>query len=212
MIHPSCPELRFAVKVLRQAVALCRRVQTGMTSQGLTKSDFSPVTVADFSVQALVGHALAETFPEDVLVGEEDSSALRADSAMLDRVTHFAGTVIRGATDADVCAWIDRGADGTARRFWTLDPVDGTKGYLRGGQYAVALALIEDGEVILGLLGCPHLDAHGQPDKHGPGVLLAARRGKGAWSMTLMDGDDATQAVRVSACRDAAEARMLRSF
>ena len=42
-------------------------------------------------------------------------------------------------------------------RYWTLDPIDGTKGFLRGDQYAVALGLIDDGEVILGVLGCPNL-------------------------------------------------------
>jgi hypothetical protein len=31
-----------------------------------------------------------------------------------------------------------------------LDPIDGTKGFLRGGQYAVGLALIEDGKPVLG--------------------------------------------------------------
>jgi hypothetical protein len=39
----------------------------------------------------------------------------------------------------------------------TLDPVDGTKGFLRNDQYAVALGLIDHGEVVLGVLGCPWL-------------------------------------------------------
>ena len=40
-------------------------------------------------------------------------------------------------------------------RFWTLDPIDGTKGFLRGDQYAVALALIENGLVQLAGSGLP---------------------------------------------------------
>jgi len=47
------------------------------------------------------------------------------------------------------------------RRVWCLDPIDGTKGFLRGrisgGQYCVALALIEDGMPIIGILGCPNM-------------------------------------------------------
>lgn len=39
----------------------------------------------------------------------------------------------------------------------TLDPVDGTKGFLRNDQYAVALGLVQDGRVVLGVLGCPCL-------------------------------------------------------
>ncbi|KAL3820493.1 hypothetical protein ACJIZ3_006398 [Penstemon smallii] len=45
---------------------------------------------------------------------------------------------------------------GQKGRFWVLDPVDGTLGFVRGDQYAVALALIEDGEPVLGVLGCPN--------------------------------------------------------
>lgn len=35
--------------------------------------------------------------------------------------------------------------------------IDGTKGFLRGGQYAVCLALIENGDVKVGVLGTPNL-------------------------------------------------------
>jgi 3'(2'), 5'-bisphosphate nucleotidase len=38
-----------------------------------------------------------------------------------------------------------------------LDPIDGTKGFLRGGQYAIHLALIVDVRLELGVIGCPNL-------------------------------------------------------
>jgi 3'(2'), 5'-bisphosphate nucleotidase len=38
-----------------------------------------------------------------------------------------------------------------------LDPIDGTLGFVRGDQYAIALAMVENGEVVLGVLGCPNL-------------------------------------------------------
>ena len=59
--------------------------------------------------------------------------------------------------DEQVCAWIDYGSQNRASRFWTYDPIDGTKGFLRGDQYVSALALIEDGRVMVGALGCPEL-------------------------------------------------------
>ena len=37
-----------------------------------------------------------------------------------------------------------------------LDPVDGTLGFIRGDQYAVALALLEDEKVVIRVLGCPN--------------------------------------------------------
>src|SRR5208337_2273750 len=41
-------------------------------------------------------------------------------------------------------------------RFWTIDPIDGTKGFLRNEQYAVALALIVEGQVVVAVLSCPN--------------------------------------------------------
>jgi len=68
---------------------------------------------------------------------------------------------------------------------WTLDPIDGTKGFLRGEQYAVCLALIVDARVQLGVIGCPNLPVHSsQPD--GPrGCLFVATRGQGAEQLML---------------------------
>jgi len=40
--------------------------------------------------------------------------------------------------------------------FWALGPLDGKMGSACGDQYAISLSLIEDGEVVLGVLGCPN--------------------------------------------------------
>ncbi|MFM8817664.1 MAG: inositol monophosphatase family protein [Phycisphaerales bacterium] len=54
--------------------------------------------------------------------------------------------------------------------------MDGTKGYLRGGQFAFALALLEDGVPVVGVLGLPRLGGAG--DGSGAGVVVAAARGR----------------------------------
>ena len=92
--------------------------------------------------------------------------------------------------------------------FWTLDPIDGTKGFLRGGQYAVCLALLVDARVELGVIGCPNLPTEpsaspqnttaGTDDKdddddkrrqqraqQGRGALFIAVRGQGAYQLPL---------------------------
>ena len=69
------------------------------------------------------------------------------------------------------------GAERGRGRYWTLDPIDGTKGFLRGDQYAIALALIDDGEVVLGVLGCPNLP---NPDGSTGAILAAVAGGAGA--------------------------------
>ena len=71
----SSPQVKFAIGAVRKASALSLRVQTGMAEMKLTKSDFSPVTVADFAAQALVAKALIVFDASSVLVGEEDSSS-----------------------------------------------------------------------------------------------------------------------------------------
>jgi 3'(2'), 5'-bisphosphate nucleotidase len=178
--------------------------------------------VADYAAQALIGRLLDERFPDDLLVGEEDSSGLRTleQAQVLDRIVEFTGRVIPGATPEAVCLWIDRGSAASGDRYWTVDPVDGTKGFVRGDQYAVALALVEMGQVQLGVLGCPNLDiaylrSNGETPMAaqiagGAGTIVAAARGEGAW-ISGLDGDDFTRA-QVSDRTDPAQARLLRSF
>ena len=153
------PEVQLALRDVRQASQLAAQVQAEMVSPALTKEDRSPVTVADFAVQALVAGRLEEALPDDRLVAEECADALRepASREQLDRVTWFLNRHLGGISPDEVCRLIDRGTGDPCDRFWTLDPIDGTKGFLRGDQYAVALALIERGEVVLGVLGCPRL-------------------------------------------------------
>ncbi|MFN2194795.1 MAG: 3'(2'),5'-bisphosphate nucleotidase [Anaerolineales bacterium] len=206
-------EISFAMEVVTQAARLVELVQREMVSSALTKEDRSPVTIADFASQALVASRLADQFPAAVLVGEESAQALRspAEAEKLDQVTAFVHEFVPQATPEKVCDWIDRGSAAPGTRFWTLDPIDGTKGFLRGDQYAVALALVSAGQVQIGALGCPNLSIDGQPDFDGPGSLLVAARGEGAWMLPL-DGQGTARRLAVSDRNDPAQARLMRSF
>jgi 3'(2'), 5'-bisphosphate nucleotidase len=206
-------EIQFALNATHRAALLVRQVQAELVTPALTKDDRSPVTVADYAAQALVGRLLAETFPQDWLVAEEDSAALRTPEASktLERVTHFVRRSLPGATPDKVCAWIDHRRTDTAERFWTLDPIDGTKGFLRGDQYAIALALVAGGQVEIGVLACPNLTDAQNPDLNGPGSLVVAARGQGAWTTSLASPGDFQQ-LSVSVQADPAQARLLRSF
>lgn len=208
----KAPEVEFAVEAVREASILVKQVERELVDHTITKSDKSPVTVADYAAQALVGCLLDRVFPNDPLVAEEDSAHLREDGAAETRtkVAHFVGRHMAYATPETVCAWIDRGASAPAQRFWTLDPIDGTKGFLRGDQYAVALALLEQGNVRLGVLGCPNLTGGATPDRDGPGSIIVAVRGEGAWTLPMC-GDGEPARLRVSDLNDPADARVLRS-
>ncbi len=207
-------EVRFALEAVRQAALLVKIVQSEMVSQALTKADRSPVTIADFASQALTGYLLNKAFPDDSLVGEEDSSALQQpeERATLEGVVKFVTTFTPDVEPAKVCSWIDRGNGAPGKRFWTLDPIDGTKGFLRGNQYAVALALVVDAKVQVGVLGCPNLVAGYQSDFDGSGSLVFAVRGEGTWT-TPLQGDSTTYIpLHVSDLDDPSQARLLRSF
>lgn len=208
-------ELNTAVAAVRTAARICQAVQKQITPESLEKKDRSPVTIADFASQAAVCKALSEVFPGDPVVGEEDSAELQTsdNDIFLTRVCEeLAAVGIEGDAER-VCAWIDLGNGTASNRFWTLDPIDGTKGFLRGQQYAISLALIIDGQISVAALGCPNLPQEtGSSD--GPGSLLFAVRGHGAF-VTSIEGDtfspDDASPIHVSPASTWPEARLCES-
>ncbi len=214
MLHLDSPEMMLIVDVLRESAAMARRIQQDMMMMDMTKSDLSPVTVADFAIQALVARRLRSRFPDAVLVGEENADRLREpeNAAMLETIVTYVKDALPEADSDSVCAWIDAGTEDYSDCFWTLDPIDGTKGYRRGDQYAVALALLEKGRVIRGGLACPGLDATCMPVSGGCGALAVAERDRGAWVAPLNAPDAPAMRMRVSECTSSSRGRLLRSF
>ncbi len=192
---------------------MAKHIQQDMMLMDMTKSDLSPVTVADFAIQALTAYRLRNAFPDTVLVGEENADRLRdpENAAMLEVITGYVKKMIPEADPEKICAWIDAGNHTSEDRFWTLDPIDGTKGYRRGDQYAVALAFLEQGHVLFGGLACPGLDANCKPAQNSCGVLAIAQRNCGAWRAPLNSIDAPYVQMRVSECTTPAQARLLRS-
>jgi len=195
-------EAEFALEAVREGARLARQIRKDFGQVHIQKRDRSPVTLADYGVQALVSGRLEESFPEDPLVAEEDVRSLKDD---LDspRLKEYLDSYLPKVTDQQIIDWIGRGGGkaGPAGRFWTLDPVDGTKGYIRGGQYVVALALIDRGKVVLGALGCPELGEGGS--------VAFAVRGRGAWREPL-EGRERTK-LSVSQIRSPSDARLIQS-
>ncbi|MBK7047712.1 MAG: 3'(2'),5'-bisphosphate nucleotidase [bacterium] len=210
--HPLARELDVALDAVREAGSLCHEVGQAVDRGALAKPDRSPVTVADFGAQALVCRALGEAFAADPVMGEESAAALRQPegAALLARVTALVAARQPGAGAGDVCEWIDRGQlAAAAPRFWALDPVDGTKGFLRGGQYAIALALVIDGQLAAAVMGCPSLGTQ-VADDAGDGTLFAALASGGAWQMPLRAAG-APRIMRTSTVADPARMRFCES-
>ena len=216
MISLDDKRVDFALRAVQQAASLAADVQQEMVSGAITKDDRSPVTVADFAAQAVVGSMLEVAFPGELLVGEEAADVLRSpeERGTLENITNFVGRLVSGVTPESVCDLIDRGVDSPGESYWTLDPIDGTKGFLRGAQYATALAYVENGVVQLGVLGCPNITPDLKEDMGGAGSLAIAVRGQGSWITTLRDPIDEAifSSLAVSPQADPAKARLMRSF
>lgn len=99
------------------------------------KADASPVTVADRAAEAAARSVIAAAFPEDAWLGEETGMATRLDGSP---------------------------APGSGR-CWVVDPIDGTRNFVRGiPLWSVLVACLEgsgaDERVVASAVGFPALD------------------------------------------------------
>ncbi|KAM4063073.1 inositol monophosphatase family protein [Hirsutella rhossiliensis] len=233
-------ELRVAQLAVQRASLLTRRVFREKAKGTVDKDDKSPVTIGDFGAQALITAALRHNFPADEIVAEEEAARLRQDAGLREQIWNLVRDtkldddkaereVLGGPVkDAEtMLELIDLGNSkgGSRGRIWTIDPIDGTKGFLRGGQYAVCLGLLVDGDVKVGVLGCPNLPVDdaarltadigaNQTDDDSHGVLFSAVQGHGASSRALAQsaGAPTDKPIAMRPIRDLAEATFCESF
>ncbi|XP_070023905.1 putative 3'(2'),5'-bisphosphate nucleotidase, mitochondrial isoform X2 [Nicotiana tabacum] len=204
-------ELEAAVDVVERACRLCIDVKSSLFSNDdriLEKKDQTPVTIADFGVQALVSLEMNRLFPSIPLVAEEDSSFLRSTNligSVVDVVVDKA-TLRDKATEDSVLKAIDRGGKDACTfgpkpaTYWVLDPIDGTRGFVKGVEalYVVALALVVEGQIVLGVMGCPNWEedyfvnrATGVQETGSnfsrSGMIMVSHLGCGTWKQRLSD-------------------------
>jgi 3'(2'), 5'-bisphosphate nucleotidase len=104
------------------------------------KDDRSPRTEADLAAQRVIGAGLKLLTPQWPMLGEESDPEVFAQRR----------------------AW---------PTLWLVDPLDGTREFVkRNGEFSVNIALVEDGEPVLGVVSGPARS-----------VLYAASRGGGAF-------------------------------
>lgn len=200
-------EKEISQQAVGAAMVMAATIQKEMTGRDtLTKSDRSPVTIADFAVQALICKILSSYFPGIPIVGEEDSLAIRKpeNRELLAKIIHYLKKCDAPLEKNEICDCIDLGGAEPDGTYWTLDPIDGTKGFLRGEQFAIALALVQGGQVRLGILGCPNL-----PPATG-GTLFWAIQSQGSWKIAAADGQ--TEPIRASAKTDPRQMKFVESY
>jgi 3'(2'), 5'-bisphosphate nucleotidase len=209
-------KLDVALTAVKTASLVVKRIQNEIVLNAIDKEDRSPVTIADFASQALISHILQENLGDICLVGEEDSTNLATDNQnmALQQITTYVNTIFPGTETEEACNWIDFGNANPSDNYWTVDPIDGTKGFLRGDQYAVALAFVEKGEVKLGVLGCPNLANGMNPDKSSEGSLVFAVRNEGCYFLPLTSEIDLSSKSQMEVSKNESlnDISLLRSF
>ncbi|KAJ7774625.1 nucleotidase HAL2 [Mycena maculata] len=204
---PFASERQLAISAVRRACVLTSSVFNKLVkNETLTKGDKSPVTVGDYAAQALISVMLTHAFPADPIVGEEDAAELRAEEGktLRERIIELANQALvsplvegdkvewgigpgQTKTSAELLDAIDRGNynGGRIGRMWTIDPIDGTKGFLRGEQFAVCLSLLVDAQVQVGIIGCPNLPFDASKPEGERGCIFVAVRGQGCHQIPL---------------------------
>ncbi|KAI6244506.1 3'(2'),5'-bisphosphate nucleotidase [Erysiphe necator] len=225
-------ESLIAQLAVQYATILTKKVFEETEKGTVTKDDESPVTIGDFGAQALISHAIKFNFPEDEIMAEEEANALKSNSKLANLVwekvkySNLAdpdaqatlGGQIKSVNDMLEAIAIGNSNGHRKGRVWVLDPIDGTKGFLRGGQYAVCLALIVDGQVKVGVLGCPNLkfintestindSTPSQTSNREKGILLSAIEGQGAICRVLGEGGlTRSSSIRMRTLKDFSKA------
>ena len=106
------------------------------------KEDDSPLTKADLAAHHIIVDALAEIDPDTPVISEESG--------------------VPGYEERK--NW---------NKFWIVDPLDGTKEFIKkNGEFTVNIALIDEGEPVLGVVYIPAKD-----------VLYYAEKGKGSYKV-----------------------------
>jgi HAL2 family 3'(2'),5'-bisphosphate nucleotidase len=180
-------ELSAAINAVQKASGICKVVSEASSHiSSVQKEDHSPVSVADLASQAIITLVLRKYYPKDPIVGEEEAKTIQQHKHLGNKVLDLIHKETSELNLEALMEIVDYGTKSfdSNKRFWTVDPIDGTKGFLRGDQFAVALALLDEGQVVLGVLGCPNMAIENFKTKN-RGVLLYAAKGHGTFLMPL---------------------------
>lgn len=130
---------------------------TGRNFEVFTKPDGSPVTTSDIGVQIVINRFLMENYSDDKWISEESDSGLP--ESFLQKVTNL----LRESdpdfklSSTEIAQILSNRGNQNGASWWMVDPIDGTRGFLRNEQFSVCLARFTEGKPVFGLLICPNL-------------------------------------------------------
>jgi HAL2 family 3'(2'),5'-bisphosphate nucleotidase len=145
-------ELSLAVDLVKEASKITEWFRTKNTSSFIKKDD-SPVTLADFASQIFIISNIKKYFPEDQIIAEEESSVF---------IDLYAENIVKKCYNSLNITFEEnlketlnyRGSN--SKRQWTVDPIDGTKGFQKGLAYAIGMGFMIQAEPTVCAIGVPN--------------------------------------------------------
>lgn len=182
-------ELEISIEIIIKAIKVSLQIFKNENIHFLSKQDKSPVTVADFAVQAIISKYLNKRFPNDKIVGEENSSSLKkkCNRQIVSEVLKLVNGEFDESLDENkLYELINKGnyTGSKKGRFWVIDPIDGTKGFLRKKQFAICLAFISHGVIEVACLACPNFSNISLDNIYKDEIYVAKKNG-GAFRINI---------------------------
>ncbi len=145
-------ELSLAIKLVKKASKITEWFRKEKILS-FKKEDESPVTLADFASQIFIINKIKELFPEDHIIAEEDSGAF---------INQNVEDIIKKCYNSLNLVFEDDFKDtlnyrgSISKRQWTIDPIDGTKGFQKHLAYAIGIGFMVQAEPTICAIGVPN--------------------------------------------------------
>lgn len=191
-------ELNLAVELVKTATDITEwfRVRGFKSFQ---KEDESPVTLADYASQLFIVKKLKEKFPNDRIIAEE-SFNINIDINVQKNIKRCYRSL-----ELDIIEDIERILNYRgpySPRQWTVDPIDGTKGFQKNLSYAVGIGFMINSELITAAIGVPNYNEKGR-------ALFIAEKNQGA---RVSYGEEDFIPIRVTNNKNIKKAKMCHSL
>ncbi|MHA2288237.1 MAG: inositol monophosphatase family protein, partial [Promethearchaeota archaeon] len=191
-------ELSVAIDLVKKASEITEWFRTTHNSS-FTKNDDSPVTLADFASQIFIISELKKHFPEDQIIAEEESSTFLNSSAEVVIKRCYKSIKIKIKENLkEILNYRGSSSD----RQWTVDPIDGTKGFQKNLVYAIGIGFMIHAEPTVCAIGVPNY-------KKTPLTIFSAQKNNGA---KVAYGDQGFTKISVSDINELESSRMCYSL
>ncbi len=152
-------ELKLATEIVNTASKITEWFRN-VGFQSFQKEDDSPVTIADYASQIYIINKISEQFPEDQIIAEEDDNSF-FDNEVKRSINSCYKSLNIGENINIEKAIIAKDNKKTSRQ-WTIDPIDGTKGFQKGLSYAIGIGFMINSDPKICAIAVPNYKKYGK--------------------------------------------------